>query len=443
MRLVSLLLAVLVPAGSALQAQPVQPGIGGMVEFIALGRIPGALYRPGGGAAPRAGIVYQNGGGSLTSTLCAEMSKRGFLVLCTTGPDDAAQSGWETGALNIKNAVLFLRKQPGIEKVILYGHSGGGAEASFYQAVAENGIAFCQDPKKLSRCPDSLAGLPPADAVLFPDAHPGLGVMDLRDINPSVVVDGNPKKWRVIPELDPFNPANGYKPSGSRYSREFQERYAKAQAARMNEIIDRAVAVRDRAQAGTLEDPAEQIVVIPAIGMAHLDIFDPTVAGTMSTVKPRKLLKNDGTIVTGIVKSVAAAGSAMGQATAANLTTRMMPTVKYVLSRGSVRANDSIDAIDYCTSNSVTVCNVGSIHVPVLFIASGAGTFIADEERMYERSPSTDKDFAVVEGADHSGNPCVRCETTPGQYSNSSTNLFAYIAKWINDRFPAVKTAAR
>ncbi len=438
MHLVSLLSVVLVSAGAGLAGQVTPPDPSGTVEFVALERIPSALYRPGGGVPPHVGVVYQNGGGSATSTLCAEMAKRGFLVLCTPGPDNASQVPWETGALNIKNAVLFLRKQPGIGKVVLYGHSGGGAEASFYQAVAENGVGFCQDPKKLSRCPDSLAGLPPADAVLFPDAHPGLGVMDLRDINPSVVLDGSPRRLRLIPELDPFSPANGYNPKGSRYSPEFQDRYARAQAARMNDLIDRAVSVRARAASGKLEDPSEQILMIPAIGMAHLDIFDPAAVGTMSTEKPRKLLKNDGTVVTQAIKSVAVGASAPPPATAASLTTRMMPTVTYFLSRGSVRATDGINAIDYCSSNSVTVCNVGHIHVPVLFIASGAGTFIADEERMYERSPSRDKDFVVVEGADHSGNPCRRCETTPGQYSNSSTNLFAYMAKWINDRFPRV-----
>ncbi len=437
MRSTSMVLAILVLTAAVMAGQQAQAARAGAAEFVPLGRIPAVLYRPAAGVVPHVGILYQNGGGSLTSTLCSEMSKRGFLVLCTTGPDDAGQNGWEAGALNIKNGVLLLRRQPGIEKVVLYGHSGGGAEASFYQAVAENGVAFCQDPKKLSRCADDLAGLPPADALVFPDAHPGLAVMDLRDINPSVVLDGNPRRLRVLPGLDPFSPDNGYRPNGSRYSPEFQQRYARAQAARMNELIDRALSIRDRALSGTLADPSEQILFIPAIGMGHLDMFDPTVAGTMSTAKPRKLLKNDGTIVTQTVTSVAVGASAPPPASATALTTRMMPTVRYFLSRGSVRATDSIDAIDYCTSNSVTVCNVGHIRAPVLFVASGAGTFISDLERMFERSPSRDKDFIVIEGADHSGNPCKRCETVPGQYSNSSENMFRYIADWINNRFPS------
>ena len=442
MRYVSFLLTAVVLAGAVLWAQPAQPESAGAAELVPLGNIAGALFRPSGEPAPHIGIVYQNGGGSLTSSLCQEMSKRGFLVLCTTGPLDTSQSGWETGALNIKNAVQFLRKQPGIDKVVLYGHSGGGAEGSFYQAVAENGIAFCQDPNRLSRCPDTLADLPPADAIVFPDAHPGLGVMSLRNVNPSLVIDGNPPKLRVIKELDPFNPDNGYKPNGSRYPLEFQERYTKAQSEVMNKLIDHALSVRERDSQDELDDPREKIIMMPESGMVHLDQFDPTVAGTMSTQKPRKLLKDDGSIVTQIIKSAGFPGIAMPNGFFSSGGVRS-DSIANFLSRGSVRATDSVSEIDYCTGNSVTVCNVGYIHVPVLFIASGAGSFIADEERMYERSPSKDKDFIVVEGADHSGNPCRRCETTPGQYSNSSENMFAYISKWINDRFPAPTSPAQ
>ncbi len=420
-------------------AQPVQNIA--LIESISLERIPGALYRPSGGPAPHIGIIYQNGSGSMTSLLCSEMAKRGFLVLCTTGLIAAetalSRSGWETVALNVKNAVLFLRKQPGIDKVVLYGHSGGGAVASFYQAVAENGIAFCQDPKKLSKCDDNLANLPPADAVLFPDAHPGFGVMDLRDSNPSVVLDGNPRKLRIVAELDPFNPANGYDPKGSHYSQEFQQRYAKAQAERMNALIDRALSVKERQKRGKLDDPTEDIMIFPGGGRARIDS-----AATMSTEKPRKLLKNDGTIATQIIKSVAVAGSGPppSPTSATDLT---VLTVEAFLSRGSVRATDSISGIDYCSSNGVTFCNAQYIRVPVLFIASGAGTFIADNEKMYERSPAKDKDFIVVDGVDHSGNVCEACETTPGQYSNSTKNLFDYMANWINSRFPAGKAATR
>jgi hypothetical protein len=54
---------------------------------------------------------------------------------------------------------------------------------------------------------------------------------------------------------------------------------------------------------------------------------------------------------------------------------------------------------------------------------------------MFEMSASKDKDFITIEGAVHGFSPCTRCETTPGQYSNSVKNLFDYIAKWLNDRY--------
>ena len=44
---------------------------------------------------------------------------------------------------------------------------------SFYQAVAEKGVAFCQNRAKLVKCSNDLAGLPSADGIVLMDAHPG------------------------------------------------------------------------------------------------------------------------------------------------------------------------------------------------------------------------------------------------------------------------------
>ena len=48
---------------------------------------------------------------------------------------------------------------------------------------------------------------------------------------------------------------------------------------------------------------------------------------------------------------------------------------------------------------------------------------------------SPDKDFVVVEGADHGQMPCGPCETVPGQYSNTVKNFYDYSAAWIKQRF--------
>jgi hypothetical protein len=73
--------------------------------------------------------------------------------------------------------------------------------------------------------------------------------------------------------------------------------------------------------------------------------------------------------------------------------------------------------------------------VPVMFAAMGAHYFIRDNEIQYEMARSKDKDFIVIEGANHGFTPCEPCATTPGQYSNTVRNLFDYVAAWLNKRF--------
>ena len=45
-----------------------------------------------------------------------------------------------------------------------------------YQAVAENGAAYCQGSNKLVECGDNVAGLPRADGIILNDSIPGYGI---------------------------------------------------------------------------------------------------------------------------------------------------------------------------------------------------------------------------------------------------------------------------
>jgi hypothetical protein len=67
--------------------------------------------------------------------------------------------------------------------------------------------------------------------------------------------------------------------------------------------------------------------------------------------------------------------------------------------------------------------------------AMGAHYFIRDNEIHYEVAASADKDFIVIEGAEHGQTPCGPCESTPGQYSNTVSNFYDYAADWIKQRF--------
>jgi len=154
-----------------------------------------------------------------------------------------------------------------------------------------------------------------------------------------------------------------------------------------------------------------------------------------STVKPQKLLKNDGTIATQIVESVRRPARGYDRRNASFDGGARLMTVRSFLSANAIRAKDSLDEVDWCSSNNSTPCAVRSISIPVLITAMGAHYFVRDNEIHYEAAASADKEFIVIEGATHGFAPCTACETTPGQYGNSQKNFFDHAAKWINARF--------
>ncbi len=414
-------------------------------EYVPLGRVQAALYKPDSGPAPHvAFLVAHRTANNLSTSACTELSKRGFMVLCfnTRFINNESQVRWEETPLDVKAAVEFVRRQPGIAKVVLLGHSGGSPLMSLYEAIAENGAAYCQKPERIVKCGNEVDGLKPVDGIVFPDAHPGNPVQALRDLNPSVVMENG--KIKVIAELDPFSPANGFSPNGpSHYSKEFQTRYFAAQSKAMSERLARVQATMESVRRGDYRYPDDDIVLIPgggnpgagAGGDGHLAHMDPTIDGFMATVKPRKLLKNDGTIATQVVHSVAVPEPEMAKTNRAFDTGTKVFTFKSFLSANAMRSTNSLDGLDDCSSNNSTTCAVQSIHVPILVAAMGGYQFIRDQEIIYEKSASADKDYVAIEGALHGYTPCTRCEKTPGQYSNTVKNLFDYIAAWTNKRF--------
>ncbi len=404
--------------------------------FVQLpGRAKAALYMPDSGPAPHVGIVVTHRTGNTMSGLQnVELPKRGFMVLGLNSrfENNEASVMWEDIALDVKSAVEYLRRQQGITKVLLYGGSGGGPTMSFYQAVAERGPSYCQGPDKLVQCTDALANLPPADGVIFRDPHPGNSVNAVRSLNGAVLGESNPHE--IDPDLDPFNPRNGFNPNGpSKYSEEFKERYFQAQSDRMNRLVDAALAKLEQMEQGMGTFPDDAVLLIPRGIGARLMQLDPSIHH--STVKPQKLLQNDGTVSVQIIESVRPPFLNQKEANATfNEGTRFL-TLRSFLSANAIRSTDSMDQIDWCSSNNSTPCALQNISVPILLGAMGGHYFIRDNEIHYEVAASEDKDYIIVEGALHGVRPCTACETTPGQYSNTVKNFFDYVANWINTRF--------
>ena len=154
--------------------------------------VKGALYKPDSGPAPHVAILMAHRTANFMGGMPPrELAKRGFMVLGMNPRSDnnEAEVHWEDIALDVKSGVEFLRKQPGITKVLLWGHSGGGPTMTYYQAVAENGPSYCQGAKKLIQCTNAVANLPPADGLILVDAHPGNPANTIRALNAAVTND--------------------------------------------------------------------------------------------------------------------------------------------------------------------------------------------------------------------------------------------------------------
>ena len=424
-------LAVGVPAFAAAPAPT-------YVQFS--GAAKGALYLPDPAIYPNphVGVIAMHRNSNYLSHISTrELPARGFVVLgmnprCDN--NEAACAPWENNALDVRQGVSYLRSLPGITKIVLLGHSGGGPTMTFYQAVAENGVAFCQQPGKLIKCSSALAGLPRVDGVILMDAHPGNGTNAVRSLSANVTNDrailNHNREPHTTHRLDPFDARNGYRPDGlTRYSEEFKRRYFKAQSERMNDLIREALErLAEIEETGSGDAP----FIVPLGDNARLAQIDLSIHH--STLQPRKLLKNDGTMEgrfrVGSVRPVSLApGDEKG------FGTTMFLTVRSFLSVRAVRSSHSMDEIDWCSSNNSTPCNLQHMTIPLLVTAMGGHYFIRDAEQYFDMAVSADKDYYVIEGATHGGTRCNACETTPNQYSNATRNLFDLMQRWMDARF--------
>lgn len=142
----------------------------------------------------------------------------------------------EQALLDVAAGLVFLREQ-GFDSVVTLGHSGGGPLYAFYleQAALAPAARIATTP---GGRPVDLAGaeMPLADGAVFLAPHPGQGKLLLACIDPSVADETDPLS--VVPELDPFAPANGFAdpPASSSYDDAFLARYRAAQHDRVARI---------------------------------------------------------------------------------------------------------------------------------------------------------------------------------------------------------------
>lgn len=147
----------------------------------------------------------------------------------------------EDALLDVAAGMEWLRRH-GFEHIVLIGHSGGGGLYSYYTEQAQS-----QPDTRIARTPGGAptklveAPMPAPDGLALIAPHPGQGRLLQAAIDPSVTDENDP--FSVNPELDPFDPANGFASAddgGSRYSESFVAAYRAAQADRVARIDERA-----------------------------------------------------------------------------------------------------------------------------------------------------------------------------------------------------------
>jgi hypothetical protein len=363
-----------------------------------------------------------------------QLQSRGFATLGirTRFGNDEAAVNWELIALDIRAAVRFLRSQPGITRVVLIGHSGGGPSTSYYQALVENGPSYCQGPEKLVECQFTQADFQASDAadgMVFVEAHLANGINRLRSLNPTVVNEDQPFGPARNKTLDPFDPKHGFNPNGnSSYTKHFVDAYARGESRRMNGLIQEGLLMRREIELG-LRDPADDAFVFWR-DSARLSQLSTGVQ--CCTLKRTRLLRNDGTFSNPqIIQTVRVPEPGIKEDDEGE-DGRQDLTLTSFLSANAIRSKHSYDRIDWCSSNNSTICAVRKISVPATVIAAQGHYFIRDGEQIFEELASSDKEFFVIEGMNHNLGNCTACATFhgTGPYTNIPANLWNYVAAW-------------
>jgi pimeloyl-ACP methyl ester carboxylesterase len=426
-------------AATTAQAQMPQSLPGIKTTFVRLSNNTNALLTEPAQPGPKSRVVVINAHPGKVSAFeyfsGRQLVARGYRQLGVNFYGD--EITFEELLAPIAAAVRYARSLPGVEKVVLVGHSGGGPELSYYAEVSEKGPAACQQPDRLIKCDTKDAtDLPKIDGLVLAEANIGA---PHRTISIDPAVDTRQPEKRN-PALDMYAPQNGFDPNTNTasYSAEFVKRYFAAEQKRSESLIADALAKVKAIDAHTGPYNDDEPLIIA--GMAEnsmgsrLNLADGRILA--QTHGAHLHLKADGTTPVEIAHSTRKPG-----ATAANLRdtvqeTTQMTTVRHYLSYLAATTTpayeltkDDIKGVDWRSSANSAPGNVENVTVPTLVMAGSCTIHMVPLEITYDHSAAKDKDFVVVEGADHSFRPCRP------EFGDAQKRAFDYMDAWLAKRF--------
>ena len=334
-------------------------------------------------------------------------------------------------------AVKYARSIPGVERVVLVGHSGGGPELAYYADIAENGPAACQKPNRLYKCdPQGLTGLPKVDGVVIMEANVGAPHRSF-SIDPAVDTS-NPKARK--PALDMYAPANGFDPkrNAGTYSAAFKAKYFTGQHERSQKLIAQAQArlTAIDAHTGAYNDNEPFVVAGMAENSegARLNMADSSILAETHGAHPH--LRADGTTPVEIARSTRKAAATPAEDRDTLEETTQFTTVRHFLSylattttADYAMTKNDIKGVDWSSSANTVAGSLEGVTVPTLVMAGSCTIHMVPLKIGFDHAAAKDKEFVVVEGGDHSFRPCRP------EFGDSAKKAFDYVDNWLNKRF--------
>ena len=359
-----------------------------------------------------------------------EMARRGFT---TGGVPLGRLMSYEDDLTNLKAAVDYVKSLPGIEKLVLLGHSQGGCIVSMYQYIAENGIGRFKNPDRVIPFPE-VGQLTPADGLMLIDANHGC--MDFLGVDPAL------KEWHNgierIPALDLWNPENGFVEEGEHhYSQDFIDAFEKAQVARYREIYaDAQQQLEDILKGrGNLVDDGP-FYIAGSNQSAYINkLITMDNALLNHTRTRRRLLHNGGKITEEVIVTQRKCLKPIPSRTYAG--GRYWTLKRYLELQMKFDEDFHYDAtgiwgLDQDYNPHSTRANVKGIHVPLFMEGNQGNHEFINMDLTYDNAVSEDKELIFLAGANHGFEVMTDSETFPGEFGNPSATFAEYAAGWLS-----------